>query len=270
MRIAAMSSGFAAKACSICVERALLGRHGVAHDLGRRPGSAARGSRRAASRTSGSTGLARVGGVGERQRVAGAAVEGLAEVEHLVALLARDALGEVAAHLPVEGRLERVLDAERAARDEERVAAGARASRAARTSRRTRRTRRCRRRSWSGSRCAARCSTSQELRLLHLRVVVADRVRGEEREQSRYSRPLRASCSRRRGSSRSRGRGRSRRPACAARGSCERRLARWVRASKPSCPGLLVACHGRGIGAGKPRLTSSHGRIATRALDSET
>ena len=65
--------------------------------------------------------LARIGGVGHRQRVARAPVEGLAEVDHLVTLLGAMTLAEVAPHLPVEGRLERVLHPERAARDQEQV-----------------------------------------------------------------------------------------------------------------------------------------------------
>jgi hypothetical protein len=48
-------------------------------------------------------------------------VERIAEVHHLVAALLRVTLAEVAADLPVERRLERVLDAECAARDQEQM-----------------------------------------------------------------------------------------------------------------------------------------------------
>ncbi len=67
-------------------------------------------------------GLARIGGVGERQGVAAAAVECLAKVEDLRTDLAPPG-GEVLAHLPVEGHLERILDRQRAAFDEEEVLA---------------------------------------------------------------------------------------------------------------------------------------------------
>ena len=65
--------------------------------------------------------LARVGRVRHRQRVAAAAVEGLAQVHDLRAALGLHALREVLAHFPVEGRLDRVLDRQRAAFDEEHV-----------------------------------------------------------------------------------------------------------------------------------------------------
>ena len=64
-------------------------------------------------------GLPGIGGVGERERVAGAPVKGLLEVEHLVATLLAIAAHEVLAHLPVEGRLEGVLDAQGAAGHQE-------------------------------------------------------------------------------------------------------------------------------------------------------
>ena len=95
-------------------------------------------------------GLARVR-VGEGEGVAAAAVEGLAEVDHRAALLAGDALGLVAPHLPVERDLERVLDAERAALDEERVLQSPAAWPGARRCPRTTRTRRCRRPSSTAS-----------------------------------------------------------------------------------------------------------------------
>ena len=121
MMIAAMSSVFSANARSICVERAGLGFRRVALDLGR-DGEAQAGIVDPRPRELGEVvGLARVG-VRERQRVARAAVEGLAEVDHLLALLAGDPLRLVAPHLPVERGLDRVLDAERPALDEEGVA----------------------------------------------------------------------------------------------------------------------------------------------------
>ena len=58
-------------------------------------------------------------GVGDRQRVAAAAVERAGEVQDLRAEAGRPARGLVAAGLPVEGGLERVLDGQRAALDEE-------------------------------------------------------------------------------------------------------------------------------------------------------
>ncbi len=56
-------------------------------------------------------------GIGDAQRVAAAPVKGLFEMQDLSALLAVP-LAQVAAHLPVEGDLHRVLDRERAALDE--------------------------------------------------------------------------------------------------------------------------------------------------------
>ena len=64
--------------------------------------------------------LVRVG-VGQRQRVAAAAVEGAAQVQHLGAERGVDAARLVEPALPVEGDLERVLDGQRAAVDEEQV-----------------------------------------------------------------------------------------------------------------------------------------------------
>ena len=65
--------------------------------------------------------LPRVGGVGEREGVAAAAVERLAEVEHLRALLFPVSLAEIAPHLPVERRLERVLHRHGPAGDQEQM-----------------------------------------------------------------------------------------------------------------------------------------------------
>src|SRR2546428_10366785 len=58
-----------------------------------------------------------IGRVGQGERVAGASVECLLEMEHLVPALLAVAAREVLADLPVEGGLERVLDAKRAAGD---------------------------------------------------------------------------------------------------------------------------------------------------------
>ena len=209
-------------------------------------------------------GLDRVG-VGEGQGVAGAAVEGLAEVEDLLALLARDALRPVPAHLPVEGRLERVLDAEGAALDEERVAHVRGHGQAAEGVDELR--------VLDAVEVGERrlelrhpVQDLQELRVLHLRVVVADRVRAEEGAGSRGTRARSGSrAPRRRGSSRSRTRGRSRRRGCSARGSRGRRPGRWVE-GRTVMSGTPVACHGRGMGQGNPGPTSSLGRIATRAF----
>ena len=59
--------------------------------------------------------------VGQRQRVAAAAVERPAQVQHPGAQFRVDAAGLVVPALPVEGDLERVLHRERAAVDEEQV-----------------------------------------------------------------------------------------------------------------------------------------------------
>ena len=64
--------------------------------------------------------LVRVG-VGQRQRVAAAAVEGAAQVQHLGAERRIEPAGLVEPALPVERHLERVLDGERATVDEEQV-----------------------------------------------------------------------------------------------------------------------------------------------------
>lgn len=60
-------------------------------------------------------------GVGERERVTAAAVEGPGQVQHPGAEPGVPAVGLVPAALPVEGALERVLDGQRAALDEEQV-----------------------------------------------------------------------------------------------------------------------------------------------------
>ena len=60
-------------------------------------------------------------GVGQRQRVAAAAVEGAAQVQHLGAEVGVDPARLVEPALPVERHLQRVLDGERAAVDEEQV-----------------------------------------------------------------------------------------------------------------------------------------------------
>jgi hypothetical protein len=65
--------------------------------------------------------LVGVGGVGHGDGVAAAAVEGLLEVEHLLALLLLEALLEVEADLPVHGRLHGVLDSQAAALDKEQM-----------------------------------------------------------------------------------------------------------------------------------------------------
>ncbi len=65
--------------------------------------------------------LARVGGVRQGEGVAGPPVEGLLEVDDLLPHLPPVPLPEVLAHLPVEGGLQRVLDADRAPLDEEEV-----------------------------------------------------------------------------------------------------------------------------------------------------
>src|SRR5690606_14553974 len=64
--------------------------------------------------------LARVGAVGERQRVAGAPVKALLEGDDVSALLSL-AGRQVLARLPVDGRFEGVLDGDAAALDEEDV-----------------------------------------------------------------------------------------------------------------------------------------------------
>ena len=64
--------------------------------------------------------LVRVG-VGQRQRVAAAAVERAAQVQHLGAQLRIEAAGLVVPALPVERHLQRVLDGQRSAIDEEQV-----------------------------------------------------------------------------------------------------------------------------------------------------
>ena len=102
------------------VERLLLSGRDVPLDLRRRGEAQVRVPDARPAELREEVGLDRVG-VGEREGVAGAAVERLAQVDDLLALLPGDPLGAVAAHLPVEGGLERVLDPERAAFDEEGV-----------------------------------------------------------------------------------------------------------------------------------------------------
>src|SRR5438477_133406 len=63
--------------------------------------------------------LARIGGVRQRQRVAGAAVEGFAQMHDLRAFLFARSLLEVLADFPIERCLDGVLDAEGTAFDEE-------------------------------------------------------------------------------------------------------------------------------------------------------
>ena len=65
--------------------------------------------------------LARISGVGQRQRVAGAAVKSVAQVHDLRAVLGLVSPAEVLAHLPVERGLHRVIVSQRASLDEEHV-----------------------------------------------------------------------------------------------------------------------------------------------------
>ncbi len=176
--IAAMSSGLSANARSTsssdCCSAAATSRSTSAVD-----GEAQRrvlDARPAELREE--VGLDRVG-VGERQGVAGAAVERLAQVDDLLALLAGDPLRAIAAHLPVEGGLERVLDPERPALDEEGVLQVRRLRQAAEDVDEPRvldvvevgeR----------GLELRRPAQHRLEPRILELRVVVADGVRGEE------------------------------------------------------------------------------------------
>ena len=116
-----MSSGLSSKARSIsssdCCSAARTSRSTSGVTGKRRPGFVTRGQWELRKEVR----LDRVG-VREGERVARAPVEGLPEVQDLLALDPRDSLRPVPAHLPVEGRLERVLDAQRAALDEEGVA----------------------------------------------------------------------------------------------------------------------------------------------------
>ena len=93
------------------LQRALLGRGHVALHL-RRDREAQLGILDARPAELGEeVGLLGIG-VGERERVAAAAVEGLAEVQDLLSLVAGYAARAVAPGLPVEGDLQRVLDGE--------------------------------------------------------------------------------------------------------------------------------------------------------------
>ena len=66
-------------------------------------------------------GLARIGRVRQRKGIPGASVKSFLEVEDLLALLTRDAVFRVLAHLPIERRLQGVLDGNRAPRDHEQM-----------------------------------------------------------------------------------------------------------------------------------------------------
>ncbi len=121
MMIAAMSSGWSAKALADLRQRALLGLEGGGQRLGREREAQLGVLDPRPVELGEQVDLARVG-VGQRHGVARAAVEGLAEVDHLAAPVALEAARPVAPHLPVEGRLEGVLVGQRAALDEEQVA----------------------------------------------------------------------------------------------------------------------------------------------------
>ena len=181
MMMAAMSSGWSAKALRDLVQRPLLGGGHVPLDLGRDREAQLGVVHARPAELGEEVGLLGIG-VGERQRVAAAAVEGLAEVQDLRAALAGHAPRAVAPHLPVEGRLERVLDAEGAALDEERVLEVRGHGDA--------RQRLHERRVLDGVDVGQRRlelghpgQDAEELRVLHLRVVVADRRRAEERHE---------------------------------------------------------------------------------------
>ena len=187
MMMAAMSSGFASKARRIsssdrCSAAADVPASTSAVTGKRSFGFVTRGQGNLGKRSV----LQRVG-VGERERVARAAVEGLPEVEDLLALVARDAPGPVPAHLPVERGLERVLDAERPALDEEGVAQVGGHGQA--------------REGVDEGRVLDAVDVGerrlelrhavehrQEVRVLHARVVVADGARGEEGAGNRGAR----------------------------------------------------------------------------------
>ena len=126
-------------------------------------------------------GLHRIG-VGDRERVAAATVEGVFEVQDLLALVAGLAGGAVLLHLPVEGRLHGVFDGEGSAVDEEEVGqlGGRRGAR-----QRVDELRHVAR-VVVGVRHllhAGRGDPRGHVRVEHARVIHADRVRGEEAEE---------------------------------------------------------------------------------------
>ena len=121
-------------------------------------------------------------GVGEGQGVAAAAVEGLAEVQDLLSLLAGHAPRAVAPGLPVEGDLQRVLDGEGAAFDEERVVQ-VRGDRDARERLHEPRVLDGVDVGQRGLELGHAGEDAEEVRVLHLRVVVADGRGAEERHE---------------------------------------------------------------------------------------
>src|SRR6185503_9134976 len=121
-------------------------------------------------------------GVRHRHGVARAAVERLAEVEDLVALLGLETFPEVLSHLPVHRGLERVLHAQRAPGDEERVRQPRPHRDAAEHLDELRELRGIDVGVRGVHECRAR-ERGEEVRVMKLGVVEPDRQRGEEREQ---------------------------------------------------------------------------------------
>ena len=178
----AMSCGCAANAASAC---ASARRSAATTSRPRRPaGSGSAGtSMRGQSNFGKQVGLDRVG-VGQRERVAAAAVEGLAQVQHLRAELRRRGraprCGGASSRTRSSARSRRP-----APRPRRRTGAAARGRRArARTSRRTPRGASCRCRSCDGLLTATSTSSVTEVRVVgQRRVVHAQRRGGEEAEQ---------------------------------------------------------------------------------------
>ena len=127
--------------------------------------------------------LPRVGGVRQGEGVAGPPVEGLLEVDDLVPDLAAVSLPEVLPHLPVEGGLQGVLDADGAPLDEVQVRGVARGDRDPRE----RLDEACHLRrvdvAVRGLRQRGPPELLEERGVLQLRVVVPDRDRREVREE---------------------------------------------------------------------------------------